>query len=92
MTLHAVPTSHVRLKRVYERPSSEDGVRILVDRLWPRGLRKADAAIDRWMKDIAPAPNCANGLVTIRSGGKSFAAATPRNWSNTQLRSMNCVS
>jgi uncharacterized protein YeaO (DUF488 family) len=46
--------SHVRLKRVYEPAAPGDGVRVLVDRLWPRGLRKADAAIDRWMKDIAP--------------------------------------
>ena len=44
----------IRLKRAYEPPSPEDGLRILVDRLWPRGLRKADAAIDRWLKDIAP--------------------------------------
>jgi len=42
------------LKRAYDPPSEEDGVRILVDRLWPRGLRKADAAIDQWAKEIAP--------------------------------------
>jgi uncharacterized protein YeaO (DUF488 family) len=54
MTMHAVPAAHVRLKRVYEPALPEDGMRVLVDRLWPRGLRKADAAIDRWMKDIAP--------------------------------------
>jgi uncharacterized protein YeaO (DUF488 family) len=54
MTTPTVPASHIRLKRVYEPPSPEDGLRVLVDRLWPRGLRKADAAIDRWMKDIAP--------------------------------------
>jgi len=54
MTTLMVPASHVRLKRAYEPPSPEDGVRVLVDRLWPRGLRKADAAIDRWMKDVAP--------------------------------------
>ena len=46
--------SHIRLKRAYEPPAAEDGRRILVDRLWPRGVRKADAAIDRWLKDIAP--------------------------------------
>ena len=45
---------HVRLKRVYEPANPEDGVRILVDRLWPRGLSKEKAAIDQWMKDIAP--------------------------------------
>ena len=49
-----LPASHVRLKRAYEPAAPEDGVRVLIDRLWPRGLRKADAAIDRWMKDIAP--------------------------------------
>jgi uncharacterized protein YeaO (DUF488 family) len=43
-----------RIKRVYDPPSPADGERILVDRLWPRGLKKADAAIDRWMKEVAP--------------------------------------
>src|SRR4051794_22760717 len=51
---HELSANHVRLKRAYEPAAPEDGVRVLVDRLWPRGLRKADAAIDRWMKDIAP--------------------------------------
>jgi uncharacterized protein YeaO (DUF488 family) len=51
---HELSASHVRLKRAYEPAAPDDGVRVLVDRLWPRGLRKADAAIDRWMKDIAP--------------------------------------
>ena len=44
----------VRLKRAYESPSAEDGTRVLIDRLWPRGLKKADAAIDHWMKELAP--------------------------------------
>jgi len=43
-------------KRVYAGSRSEDGLRILVDRLWPRGLSKADAAVDHWLKDIAPSP------------------------------------
>ena len=51
---HELPASRVQLKRVYEPAAPEDGVRVLVDRLWPRGLRKADAAIDHWMKNIAP--------------------------------------
>jgi uncharacterized protein YeaO (DUF488 family) len=46
--------SHVQLKRAYTPSSAEDGVRVLVDRLWPRGLRKSEAAIDRWLKDVAP--------------------------------------
>ncbi len=45
---------NVQIKRAYAPPSPDDGVRVLVDRLWPRGVRKADAAIDRWMKDIGP--------------------------------------
>lgn len=49
-----VRAANVRLKRAYEKPAPEDGARILVDRLWPRGVKKADAAIDRWTKDIAP--------------------------------------
>ena len=44
----------VRLKRAYERPAAEDGTRILVDRLWPRGVKKEHAAIDRWAKDLSP--------------------------------------
>jgi uncharacterized protein YeaO (DUF488 family) len=44
----------IRLKRVYENPSEEDGTRILVDRLWPRGLTKEKARVDLWLKEIAP--------------------------------------
>ncbi|WP_437643470.1 DUF488 domain-containing protein [Sorangium sp. So ce362] len=44
----------VRLKRAYERPEATDGYRVLVDRLWPRGVRKDALAIDAWMKEIGP--------------------------------------
>ena len=44
------------LKRAYDAPSDTDGLRVLVERLWPRGLSKADAAIDHWVKDVAPTP------------------------------------
>jgi uncharacterized protein YeaO (DUF488 family) len=44
----------IRIKRVYEEPAKEDGYRILVDRLWPRGLTKERARVDLWMKEIAP--------------------------------------
>ena len=44
----------IKIKRVYEKPEGEDGIRILVDRLWPRGLTKEKASIDLWLKDIAP--------------------------------------
>lgn len=44
----------VSVRRVYEKPSPDDGVRVLVDRVWPRGLRKDDAHLDEWRKDVAP--------------------------------------
>lgn len=44
----------MKIKRVYEKPSKDDGTRILVDRLWPRGLTKEKANIDLWLKEIAP--------------------------------------
>jgi uncharacterized protein YeaO (DUF488 family) len=44
----------LRIKRVYEKRNPGDGKRILVDRLWPRGLTREEAAIDEWMKDLAP--------------------------------------
>jgi uncharacterized protein YeaO (DUF488 family) len=44
----------VRIKRVYEKPAKEDGGRVLVDRLWPRGMKKEAVKIDLWMKEVAP--------------------------------------
>lgn len=44
----------LRIKRVYEPPCSSDGLRVLVDRIWPRGLSKKEAAINYWAKDLAP--------------------------------------
>lgn len=44
----------ITVKRVYEKPGREEGIRVLVDRLWPRGLSKDDAAVDLWLKDLAP--------------------------------------
>ena len=48
--------TEIRIKRVYDDPADDDGLRVLVDRLWPRGLKKADARIDLWVKDLAPSP------------------------------------
>ncbi len=44
----------VRVRRVYEEPERDDGARVLVDRIWPRGLTKAKAALDEWCKEVAP--------------------------------------
>lgn len=49
-----IAAANIRLKRAYDRPVAGDGKRVLIDRLWPRGVKKADAAIDDWMKELAP--------------------------------------
>ena len=46
----------IRIKRIYDSPDVADGARVLVDRLWPRGVRKQTAALTLWLKDIAPSP------------------------------------
>ncbi|HAT8348787.1 TPA: DUF488 domain-containing protein, partial [Legionella pneumophila] len=45
---------NIQVKRIYEESNESDGFRILVDRLWPRGIKKTEANIDLWLKDIAP--------------------------------------
>lgn len=46
----------IQIKRIYDDPAADDGTRVLVDRLWPRGISKERAALDLWLKDIAPSP------------------------------------
>jgi uncharacterized protein YeaO (DUF488 family) len=58
--VNRVRAANVRLKRAYEPPLAEDGTRILVDRLWPRGVAKVDAKLDRWIKDVAPSTELRN--------------------------------
>lgn len=65
----------VRLKRIYEKKADEDGFRILVDRLWPRGLRKDEVAIDLWLKDIAPSPDL-----------RRWFGHDPQKWAEFQRR------
>jgi len=52
--VNRVTAKPVAVKRVYEEPARADGTRVLVDRLWPRGLSKARAAVDQWLRDLAP--------------------------------------
>ena len=63
------------LKRVYEAAARSDGHRILVDRLWPRGVRKEDAAIDEWMKEIAPSTEL-----------RQWFRHDPKKWPESQRR------
>ena len=63
--------AQIRVKRVYEEAGEEDGLRVLVDRLWPRGVSKERARLDHWLKEIAPS----NGLrVDFHSGVLDFEA------------------
>lgn len=75
MTKSPFPASHLRLKRAYVPAEPEDGVRILIDRLWPRGVSKADAALDDWMKEIAPS-----------SGLRQWFGHDPARWPEFQRR------
>lgn len=49
-----IPASHIRIKRAYDPPLDTDGTRILIDRLWPRGVKKEALALGQWMKELAP--------------------------------------
>lgn len=51
---NAIPARRIRLKRAYRPATTTDGLRVLVDRLWPHGVRKSNAAIDQWAKEVAP--------------------------------------
>src|SRR5579872_1792207 len=50
----------IRIKRIYEPAAKADGYRILVDRLWPRGIKKEEAHVDRWLKEVAPSTELRN--------------------------------
>lgn len=49
-----IPATHIRIKRAYHPPSHDDGVRVLIDRLWPRGVKKEALALDQWAKKLSP--------------------------------------
>jgi uncharacterized protein YeaO (DUF488 family) len=65
----------IKLKRVYDDPLPKDGLRVLVDRLWPRGLTKARAAVDFWLKDVAPSTEL-----------RKWFAHDPAKWKQFQVR------
>jgi uncharacterized protein YeaO (DUF488 family) len=68
----------VRIKRVYELSAEDDGLRVLVDRLWPRGLAKDKAHIDQWLKDIAPSDVLRKRFHGNPAGWAEFVAAYGR--------------
>lgn len=69
----------LRVKRVYDTVSNEDGFRILVDRLWPRGMSKEKANVALWMRDIAPSAGLRSGSATIKGNGMNLQKNIIRN-------------
>lgn len=65
----------IAIKRIYEVPSIDDGCRVLVDRLWPRGLRKDQAGVDHWFKDLAPS-----------AALRKWFGHEPKKWDEFRLR------
>jgi uncharacterized protein YeaO (DUF488 family) len=59
----------IKIKRIYDKKSKDDGYRILIDRLWPRGITKEEAAVDLWLKDIAPS-----------AGLRKWFSHDPKKW------------
>lgn len=68
-------TTRIRLKRTHDRPEAGDGIRVLVDRVWPRGIRKSDLRHDHWLKSLAPS-----------SGLRKWFAHDPEKWSEFRSR------
>ena len=65
----------IKLKRIYEEPARDDGFRVLVDRLWPRGVSKEKARLDLWLKEIAP-----------ESALRKWFAHDPKKWTSFQKK------
>jgi Uncharacterized conserved protein len=76
----------IRIKRIYEPPAPEDGLRVLVDRLWPRGVAKAQASIDEWMKEIAPSPELRTWFGHQSERFKEFIRSYERELSEDPVR------
>ena len=65
----------IKLKRIYDKPTKDDGFRILVDRLWPRGLSKANSRVDLWLKDVAPTDRL-----------RKWFSHDPKKWQEFQIK------
>ena len=65
----------VRIKRIYDEPERSDGVRLLVDRVWPRGVKKRDAALDDWLRELAPSSEL-----------RRWFGHDPKRWSEFRTR------
>ena len=75
MSQNLPSSDSVVLKGIREEPSAEDGARVLVDRLWPRGISKERAALDEWPRTPAPPPSCGGPFTTARCPWPQFVNA-----------------
>ena len=73
-----IAVRRIQVKRVYEEPGPTDGTRVLVDRLWPRGVSKSEAALDAWLRDLAPS-----------DGLRQWFHARPEAWAAFRKRYMS---
>jgi hypothetical protein len=80
----------IRIKRAYEPSAPADGTRILVDRLWPRGVTKEALALERWARSDR-AMRYAAGSATIPTAGPNSAVAIPPSWRSSLRSSRNCA-
>jgi uncharacterized protein YeaO (DUF488 family) len=76
----------IKLKRAYEPVARADGYRVLVDRLWPRGIKKADFALDEWAKELAPSNESRKAFGHEASKWKEFRATYRRELRSKELR------
>ena len=84
--------TRIKIKRAYEKPEPDDGFRVFVDRLWPRGMRKEDFRYDLWAKQIAPSAALRRWYHEDMPGrweefGRRYAAELRQPWRNSSVRS-----
>lgn len=77
---------NIQCKRVYDPAEQSDGYRVLVDRLWPRGIKKTDLALDEWDKEITRQRSCAKPFTAKSSILQPFASNILQNWRNTSKK------
>jgi Uncharacterized conserved protein len=79
----------IKIKRVYGPPAPRDGFRMLIDRLWPRGLTKEKAYVSEWRKDLAPSIDCESGSTMTRRSGTNLDGATTKSFDQGQKNYRN---
>lgn len=77
---------NIQCKRVYDPAEDSDGYRVLVDRLWPRGIKKADLVLNEWVKALAPRQSCAKLFTQKRSIFSILLSSTARNLSRRRRK------